>query len=154
MLCEKPIALKAEEIDGLIALRDRTGLVAAEAFMVTHHPQWIRARELVRQGAIGRLRQVQGAFTFFNEDPGNIRNRADMGGGALRDIGVYPSISTRFVTGEEPTAVTLRRDRVGPRHRRHRSGGGGVPELRHGLLRLDAHGAAADHDLPRRQRAG
>jgi predicted dehydrogenase len=105
VLCEKPLALKAEEIDGLIALRDRTGLLAAEAFMVTHHPQWIRARQLVRQGAIGRLRQVQGAFTFFNEDPGNIRNRADMGGGALRDIGVYPSISTRFVSGEEPTAV-------------------------------------------------
>ena len=70
VLCEKPIALRAEEIDPLIALRDRTGLVAAEAFMVTHHPQWIRARELVRQGAIGRLRQVQGAFSFFNDDAG------------------------------------------------------------------------------------
>jgi predicted dehydrogenase len=105
VLCEKPIALGAEEIDGLIALRDRTGLVAAEAFMVTHHPQWVRARELVRDGAIGRLRQVQGAFSFFNEDAENIRNRADMGGGALRDIGVYPSISTRFVSGEEPVSV-------------------------------------------------
>jgi predicted dehydrogenase len=105
VLCEKPIALKAEEIDGLIALRDRTGLVAAEAFMVTHHPQWIRARELVREGAIGTLRQVQGAFSFFNDDPGNIRNRADFAGGALRDIGVYPSISTRFVSGAEPVAV-------------------------------------------------
>jgi predicted dehydrogenase len=105
VLCEKPIALKAREIDGLIALRDRTGLVAAEAFMVTHHPQWVRARELVREGAIGRLRQVQGAFSFFNDDPGNIRNRADMGGGALRDIGVYPSISARFVSGEEPVSV-------------------------------------------------
>ena len=98
-------ALRAGEIDPLIALRDRTGLVAAEAFMVTHHPQWIRARELVREGAIGRLRQVQGAFSFFNDDPGNIRNRADMGGGALRDIGVYPSISARFVSGEEPVSV-------------------------------------------------
>lgn len=105
VLCEKPIALRAGEIDPLIALRDRTGLLAAEAFMVTHHPQWIRARELVRQGAIGALRQVQGAFSFFNDDPGNIRNRADMGGGALRDIGVYPSISTRFVSGEEPRGV-------------------------------------------------
>jgi predicted dehydrogenase len=105
VLCEKPIALSAEEIDPLIALRDNTGLVAAEAFMVTHHPQWVRARELVQGGAIGALRQVQGAFTFFNEDPGNIRNRADMGGGALRDIGVYPSVSTRFVTGAEPLSI-------------------------------------------------
>ena len=69
VLCEKPLALKAEEIDRLIALRDRTGLLAAEAFMVTHHPQWLRVRELIAEGAIGRLRQVQGAFTFFNDDP-------------------------------------------------------------------------------------
>ena len=106
VLCEKPIALAASEIDPLIALRDRTGLVAAEAFMVTHHPQWLRTRELVRDGAIGRLRQVQGGFSFFNRDPANIRNDPGQGGGALRDIGVYPCIATRFVTGEEPLAVT------------------------------------------------
>ncbi len=105
VLCEKPIALRAEEIDRLIALRDRTGLVAAEAFMVTHHPQWIRARTLVQDGAIGRLRQVQGAFSFYNTDPDNIRNRADLAGGALRDIGVYPAIGARFVTGAEPVSV-------------------------------------------------
>ncbi|MFO1141763.1 MAG: Gfo/Idh/MocA family oxidoreductase [Amaricoccus sp.] len=105
VLCEKPLALKAEEIDPLIALRDRTGLVAAEAFMVTHHPQWIRARQLVAEGAIGALKQVQGAFTFFNDDPDNIRNQESLGGGALRDIGVYPCISTRFVSGAEPLSV-------------------------------------------------
>ncbi len=105
VLCEKPIALKAEEIDRLIAARDRTGLVAAEAFMVTHHRQWIRVREMVREGVIGDLRQVQGAFTFFNDDPANIRNMPELGGGALRDIGVYPSVTTRFVTGAEPESV-------------------------------------------------
>ncbi|MBA3326042.1 MAG: Gfo/Idh/MocA family oxidoreductase [Rhodobacteraceae bacterium] len=105
VLCEKPLALEAGEIDGLIALRDRTGLVAAEAFMVTHHPQWIRARALLAEGAIGRLRHVQGAFSFYNDDPGNIRNMAELGGGALRDIGVYPAVTTRFVTGAEPVAT-------------------------------------------------
>jgi len=106
VLCEKPIALRADEIDTLIDARDRSGRFAAEAFMVTHHPQWIRARELVQGGAIGRLCHVQGAFSFFNDDPGNIRNRAALGGGALRDIGVYPCIVTRFVTGAEPETVT------------------------------------------------
>jgi predicted dehydrogenase len=106
VLCEKPIALKAEEIDTLIAARDRSGRFAAEAFMVTHHPQWVRTRELVRGGAIGRLTHVQGAFSFYNSDPANIRNDPAQGGGALRDIGVYPSVTTRFVTGEEPSAVT------------------------------------------------
>jgi predicted dehydrogenase len=106
VLCEKPIALRAEEIDGLIAARDRSGKLAAEAFMVVHHPQWLRARELVRGGAIGRLRHVQGAFSFMLLDPTNIRNDASRGGGALRDIGVYPTVTTRFVTGAEPVAVT------------------------------------------------
>jgi predicted dehydrogenase len=105
VLCEKPIALAAGEIDRLIALRDRTGLLAAEAFMVAHHPQWHRVRELLAEGAIGRLRHVQGAFSFFNDDPVNIRNQAALGGGALRDIGVYPSVTTRLVTGAEPEQV-------------------------------------------------
>jgi predicted dehydrogenase len=106
VLTEKPIALRADEIDALIAARDRSGRLAAEAFMVTHHPQWLRVRELVRGGAIGRLRQVQGGFSYNNRDPENIRNDASVGGGALRDIGVYPTVTTRFVTGEEPVAVT------------------------------------------------
>jgi predicted dehydrogenase len=104
-LCEKPIALKAEEIDRLIALRDRTGKLAAEAFMVTHHPQWHQVRDLVESGAIGQLCQVQCAFSFMLKDSTNIRNDAAQGGGALRDIGVYPCVTTRFVTGAEPVSV-------------------------------------------------
>jgi predicted dehydrogenase len=105
VLCEKPLALKAEEIDRLMRQRDATGLVAAEAFMVVHHPQWLRVRDMLAEAAVGRLRHVQGAFSFFNDDPGNIRNMPELGGGALRDIGVYPSITTRFATGAEPERV-------------------------------------------------
>jgi predicted dehydrogenase len=105
VLCEKPIALQASEIDDLIAAREASGRFAAEGFMVLHHPQWLRVRELIRAGAIGELLHVQGAFSFNNSDPANIRNLPDLGGGALRDIGVYPTIVTRFVTGEEPEAI-------------------------------------------------
>jgi predicted dehydrogenase len=105
VLCEKPIALDAADIDRLIALRDETGLLAAEAFMVVHHPQWQRARALVAEGAIGRLVHVEGAFTYRNTDAANIRNRPEYGGGGIYDIGVYPAIGTRFVTGAEPAKV-------------------------------------------------
>ena len=105
VLCEKPIAMKADEIDGLIAARDASKRLAAEAFMVTHHPQWHRVRDLIAGGAIGTLRHVQGAFTFHLLDYGNIRNDPAQGGGALRDIGVYPSVTTRFVTGLEPEKI-------------------------------------------------
>ncbi|PWL19511.1 oxidoreductase [Falsochrobactrum shanghaiense] len=108
VLCEKPIALKAEDIDPLIAARDRYKVVMAEAFMVYYHPQWIKLRYLLAEGAIGTLRHVQGAFTYFNVDAGNMRNRPELGGGALPDIGVYPTVVTRMVTGKEPLSVQAR----------------------------------------------
>lgn len=105
VLVEKPLALKAGDIEAVIAARDRNRVVVSEAFMVTYHPQWLKVRELVAEGAIGRLRYVQGAFTYYNVDPDNMRNRPELGGGALPDIGVYPTVSTRFVTGREPARV-------------------------------------------------
>ncbi|ETW12009.1 putative oxidoreductase [Roseivivax marinus] len=105
VLCEKPLALSAGDFDEVIALRDRTGLLAAEAYMIVHHPQWQRARHLLREGAIGTLTAVQAAFSFDNPDPSNIRNKPETGGGSIPDIGVYIYGATRFVTGEEPEAI-------------------------------------------------
>ena len=112
VLCEKPIALDAKDIEGLIEARDRNKVLVCEAFMIFYHPQWIKVRALVADGAIGRLRHVQGAFTYFNVDPSNMRNQLALGGGALPDIGVYPSVATRFVSGKEPLRVqaTVERD--------------------------------------------
>lgn len=110
VLCEKPIALHEAEFDDLIAVRDAAGKLAAEAFMIVHHPQWQRTREMVQSGAIGALRHVTGAFSFDNRDMGNIRNQAQTGGGGLRDIGVYVFGSVRFVTGQEPVTVSARID--------------------------------------------
>ncbi len=112
VLCEKPIALRAGDIDRLIAARDETGVLVSEAFMVFYHPQWRKVRSLVAEGAIGRLRQVQGVFSYFNKDPKSSRNRLDLGGGGLPDIGVYPTVTTRIVTGEESRRVlaTVERD--------------------------------------------
>ena len=105
VLCEKPIAMKADEIDEIIALRDETGLLAAEAYMIVHHPQWIRAREIVAAGEIGQVLHADAAFSFALERNQNIRNRPETGGGGIRDIGVYTYSSLRFVTGAEPVAL-------------------------------------------------
>ena len=114
VLVEKPLALDAGEIQPLIELRDRHKVLVSEAFMVVYHPQWIKVRDLIAAGAIGRVRHVQGAFTYFNKDPGNMRNVLELGGGAIPDIGVYPTVSTRFVTGKEPLRVqaTIERDKT------------------------------------------
>ncbi|UDF31260.1 UNVERIFIED_ORG: Gfo/Idh/MocA family oxidoreductase [Roseateles sp. XES5] len=111
VLCEKPIALNSGEIAGLIAARDRNKVLICEAYMITYSPVWRKVRALLSEGAIGRLRHVQGAFTYFNRDPGNMRNVPALGGGGLPDIGVYPTISTRFVTGKEALRIQANTDR-------------------------------------------
>jgi predicted dehydrogenase len=114
VLVEKPLALDAKDIPPLIKLRDEKKVLVCEAFMVVYHPQWIKVRDLIAGGAIGRLRHVQGAFSYYNVDPKNMRNQLDLGGGALPDIGVYPTVSTRFSTGKEPLRVqaTIERDKT------------------------------------------
>lgn len=112
VLCEKPISLNADDIDGIMDARDKNKVLVSEAFMVTYHPQWHKVRSLIAEGAIGTLQHVQAVFTYFNDDPNNMRNIVSLGGGALPDIGVYPIVATRFVTGAEPLKVsaTIKRD--------------------------------------------
>jgi predicted dehydrogenase len=111
VLCEKPIALSAKEVESLIEIRDRTGVKIGEAFMVRTHPQWLRAREIVRNGEIGELRAIMSPFSYFNRDPENVRNVAEFGGGGLMDIGCYPITMSRFLFEREPARVASVVDR-------------------------------------------
>ncbi len=106
VLCEKPIALNAAEAMTLLAARERTGVKIGEAFMVKTHPQWLRARELIREGRIGELRAITGFFSYFNRNPENVRHKPEWGGGGLLDIGCYPITMSRFMFGEEPLRVS------------------------------------------------
>jgi predicted dehydrogenase len=111
VLCEKPIALDAEEARPLIYARNRSGKLVAEAFMVRFHPQWRRARELARDGTIGEAQAIQTFFSYRLLDPDNVRNRPP-GGGGLYDIGCYAILTARYIFGAEPTRVvaTIERD--------------------------------------------
>ncbi|HTO43517.1 MAG TPA: Gfo/Idh/MocA family oxidoreductase [Burkholderiales bacterium] len=109
VLCEKPVALTADEAERLRAAAREVHIM--EAFMVRFHPQWLRARELVRQGRVGTLRAVQMLFCYFNDDPRNIRNMAAIGGGALYDIGCYPIVAGRFLFEAEPQRAIALFDR-------------------------------------------
>ncbi|GAB0113629.1 Gfo/Idh/MocA family protein [Acidisoma sp. C75] len=111
VLCEKPIALGAAEAEALLAARDRTGLIVAEAFMVRHAPWWQRVRSLVREGRLGRVSAIQTAFSYYLDDPGNIRNMADIGGGGLMDIGCYAIATARYIWGSEPRRVAALMER-------------------------------------------
>ena len=106
VLCEKPIGLTSAEGQQLIdAGKKHPQLKLMEAFMYRHHPQWQRAKQLVADGRIGQLRTIQTVFSYFNDDPRNIRNMADIGGGGLMDIGCYPISLSRFIFDAEPKRV-------------------------------------------------
>ncbi len=111
VLCEKPIALNREEVLAMIEARNRHGVKIGEAFMVRTHPQWLRARQIAQSGEIGAVRGFLGAFSYFNNDPHNIRNVPAYGGGGLMDIGCYPIFTSRFLLGEEPRRVFALIDR-------------------------------------------
>lgn len=111
VLCEKPIGMNSAEAQELIAARDRTGVRISEAFMIRCHPQWIRTKEIVDAGEIGELRVITGAFSYHNVDPANIRNKPEIGGGGLMDIGCYPIHASRYLFGNEPRNVSARLER-------------------------------------------
>ena len=120
VLCEKPIAITAKEA---IQLKKVKNVHVAEAFMVRHAAQWLAARDLVKKKKIGDVRAIQVMFAYFNRDPKNVRNRADIGGGGLLDIGCYPITVSRFIFNAEPKAVTATFDRD-PKFKTDRLAGG------------------------------
>jgi predicted dehydrogenase len=107
VLCEKPLAMDAAQARSMAAVAARKGLLLMEAFMYRFHPQWIRAREIIASGELGRLRAMHCWFSYSNADPANIRNNTETGGGALYDIGCYAVSSARFLTGAEPERALL-----------------------------------------------
>ena len=111
VLCEKPLSMTVGEAKSLLAVRDRTGIIIGEAFMIRSHPQWLRTRQLIEEGRIGTLRAVVAAFSYYNVDPANIRNQLECGGGALYDIGCYCIQASRYGFGQEPTRVVGHIDR-------------------------------------------
>jgi predicted dehydrogenase len=112
VLCEKPIALSAADAREIVDACAAAGVLLMEAFMYRLHPSWVAARDLVASGRIGRLVAVDSWFSYFNDDPANIRNILEFGGGALMDIGCYSVNLSRMLFGSEPERVlaTIRRD--------------------------------------------
>jgi predicted dehydrogenase len=111
VLCEKPIATTSADVARLIEVRDRTGVLIQEGFMVRSQPRWVETLNIVRSGRIGPLRSISGVFSFFNDDAANIRNVPAYGGGAMFDIGCYLINLSRLLFEKEPLRVSAAVDR-------------------------------------------
>lgn len=104
-LCEKPLAMTSAEAEGMITACESAGVTLMEAFMYRLHPSWVAVRDVVASGRIGRLMAIQSWFGYFNDDPTNIRNILNVGGGALYDVGCYCVNLSRLLFGAEPSRV-------------------------------------------------
>jgi predicted dehydrogenase len=105
VLCEKPLALTSADAERMVAACEEASVQLMEAFMYRLHPSWVAVRELVGAGRIGQLMAVQSWFSYYNDDPTNIRNIRAMGGGALYDIGCYCINLSRVLFRREPSRV-------------------------------------------------
>jgi len=105
VLCEKPMGLSTSEVDEIEAASIKYGRVVAEAFMYRHHPQTLKAKELVESGRIGKLQAIRGSFTFPIHTEADIRLDPEMGGGSIWDVGCYPISFARLIAGNEPLEV-------------------------------------------------
>ncbi|MCE5168204.1 Gfo/Idh/MocA family oxidoreductase [Paenibacillus profundus] len=108
VLCEKPIALNADQARRMVEACAKAGVKLAEAYMYRHHPRYERIREIVQSGEIGTVRGIHGTFSFNNAgDKNNVRYRRDWGGGSIYDVGCYPISAARYILGSEPEAATV-----------------------------------------------
>jgi predicted dehydrogenase len=100
VLCEKPLSRRAADVEAAFDAAQRAERLLMEAFMYRHNPQTGRLVELVRGGAVGRLRLIRAAFSFFTDDPANVRFASSLAGGALMDVGCYCVSGARLLAGE------------------------------------------------------
>ena len=105
ILLEKPLSLKASDIDPLIKYASQNKVVIKEAFMVRHHPQWQWVKNYIKSGKLGSISSISTVFSYNNKNPQNIRNIKKFGGGAIYDIGCYPTVISRFLLDKEPKRV-------------------------------------------------
>ena len=100
VLCEKPLAVSVTECDQIIAAAESAGVVVIEAVMYLHHALLSKGRQLIEEGAVGRVTLVRGVLSFFLDRPDDVRWKPELGGGALWDVGSYPVSFIRWMAGE------------------------------------------------------
>jgi predicted dehydrogenase len=107
VLVEKPIAMSSAEAQKLMEVaKEHPKLKITEAFMYRHHPQWIKAKKMIKKGEIGELKAIQSSFSFFDDNVNSIVNKKELGGGSLMDIGCYPISISRYLFDAEPKSVS------------------------------------------------
>lgn len=119
VVCEKPLAISAEQAAELVAAADEAGVVATVPFVYRYHPVVREIRARIAAGELGRLLAVHGHYLqdwMLDEDASSWRVDAGAGGvsRAFADIGSHWCDLVEFVTGDPFAAVSAATDIVYP----------------------------------------
>ncbi|MER1987909.1 MAG: Gfo/Idh/MocA family oxidoreductase [Solibacillus sp.] len=108
VLCEKPAAIHAADLEEMITVCQQQGVQFMEAFMYQFHPQHMRVKQLIEAGEIGEVKLYKSSHSFyFEQRDGNIRMDATKGGGAIWDVGCYSIHAMQVILGKKVKAVTF-----------------------------------------------
>lgn len=102
VLCEKPLAITAEQVRALKQVFDDNGVLLMEAFASRHNPVLREIKQLMDQGEIGKIKYIETHFCFNLKDKTNVRWVKELGGGATYDVGAYTIGTIRYLLGKEP----------------------------------------------------
>ena len=104
VLCEKPFAANAKEVERVLRAAEGTNLVVAEAMHFRYHPLVNRVRDMIRSGEIGEIEHIEATFCAYWPFT-DFRFNYETGGGGTIDMGCYPIGFIRAVTEEEPVVL-------------------------------------------------
>lgn len=107
VLCEKPMCLTLEDFDLVKNAVVKTGLTVMEGYMHLHHPQTHLWKTIIDRGDLGEIHSMRSCFSFKLERASdNYRWHADVGGGALWDVGVYPLSLFQYLYNSSPVSAS------------------------------------------------
>lgn len=108
VLCEKPLAASAADVEDMIAAAEQAGVKFMEAFMYRFHPATARLAQIIADGTIGTPRVIRATFGFLLKKQADIRWSEELAGGSLMDVGCYCVNIARFLAGGQPVSVAAR----------------------------------------------
>jgi D-xylose 1-dehydrogenase (NADP+, D-xylono-1,5-lactone-forming) len=105
VLCEKPLAMNADECKEMITACNQANVLLMEAVMYRFHPRMRYLKQMLVTRELGDVRFLHAAFSFNFNAPGNYRSYKQFGGGAILDVGSYCVNAARWLIGSEPISV-------------------------------------------------
>jgi len=112
--CEKPMAVTVAECQSMIDACKQNKVALTLGYRMHHEPNTQRIMQMNKQLPYGKIKTVTAAAGYFDPRTNHWKQKKNLGGGSMYDMGVYPLNAARYSTGLEPIAVTAQQSTTRP----------------------------------------